>query len=564
MRSPWHIAVISVITLAACAPSPGGGAPPSEPVQSSVRHGGTLRLAWAVEPDTLGPKFVGGSGTAEYQNLFSATLALLDLTGAPRPLLAAEIPTQANGGWIVNPDGTMITTYRLRPNAKWHDGMPLTAQDFVFAFEVYTDRELPVLKKSPENLMESVEAQDDSTVVIRWREPYVGANVLGFEQLVPLPRHHLETKYRTNKANFTTGQEWTTAYISTGPFKVERWTPGIGVLATANMDFAIGPPKLDAIDIRFIPDPNTEVANLLAGEVDMINSPGVRVKEAVIARDQWSTSGDGYIKTWSTGAPYIHWQFREAPNWQRAIADFRVRQALLHAIDREGLNEAINLGFAPMAHAFVSPEDPLFPEVDRAVTKYSFDPNRSAALMAEAGWQRPPGGGPATNAAGQTFDADLYSTISQGQAATIMADNWKTAGVNTKLLILSLAQSRDAEFASSFNAASATNRPLGQDYFVWTAKEFPTPENRWSGLNAGSFFDSEVDRLQNVRMTSLVEDDRRRATIALMKRMTDVVGPSPVLYSVEVVAARSYVVGPAGRAAQSGVTWNVHEWEVTR
>ncbi|MBM2811632.1 MAG: hypothetical protein HW416_2391, partial [Chloroflexi bacterium] len=211
------MAAAVIVTLAACAPAPPGGERASSQGQQSSRQGGTLRLAWIAEPDTLAPKFLGGSGNADYEWLFSSFLTYLGMGAVPHPMLAEEIPTQASGGWVINPDGTMITTYRLRPQNRWHDGTLLTAQDFVFAFEVYTDKDLPVLKPAPENLMERVEAQDDYTLVIRWKDPYVGSNVLGFEQLAPLPRHVLEAKYRTNKATFANGEEWTTGFISTGP-----------------------------------------------------------------------------------------------------------------------------------------------------------------------------------------------------------------------------------------------------------------------------------------------------------------------------------------------------------
>ncbi|MBM2812316.1 MAG: hypothetical protein HW416_3075 [Chloroflexi bacterium] len=226
LRLSLAAAVVTVGALA-CAPTRSGGERADVVAAPSSRQGGTLKLAWTPEPDTIAPKFAGGSGLANYVWPFSSFLTYLDIGGVARPMLAQEIPTQANGGWIVNPDGTMITTYRLRPNTRWHDGTPLTAQDFVFAFEVYTDKEIPVSKASPEHLMERVDAMDDHTVVVRWKEPYVNANTLGFEQLIPLPRHTLQAKYRSDKATFVFGQEWTTAYVSTGPFKVERWTQGV-------------------------------------------------------------------------------------------------------------------------------------------------------------------------------------------------------------------------------------------------------------------------------------------------------------------------------------------------
>ena len=65
------------------------------------------------------------------------------------------------GDWVVNPDGTMVTTYHLRDNARWHDGAPITAHDFAFAYEVYTDDSMPVGVRQPETLMSRVEAKDD-------------------------------------------------------------------------------------------------------------------------------------------------------------------------------------------------------------------------------------------------------------------------------------------------------------------------------------------------------------------------------------------------------------------
>src|SRR5204862_3323580 len=169
----------------------------------------------------------------------------------PRPLLAREIPTQENGDWVINADGTMVTTYRLNPDARWHDGPPVTAGDYAFAYEVYLDKDLPIQQPSPEPLMESVTAPDDLTLVVWWKEPFRNANTLGLQQLIPLPRHLLEDKYRNNRPTFATGEDWTTAYVGTGPYRVERWTPGVGMIARAHPGWVAGNPRIDTLDIRF-------------------------------------------------------------------------------------------------------------------------------------------------------------------------------------------------------------------------------------------------------------------------------------------------------------------------
>src|SRR5438093_4538733 len=201
-----HLLMLGVGILAllsACAPAPpavGGGASTSPSTASEPR--GTLRVAWTREAETLSPKFLAGGGAGEYTWMFSSALVMRDFANVPRPTLARELPTQENGGWIVNPDGSMVTTYRLREDARWHDGVPITAADYAFAYRVYSDPAMPVGVRHPESLMPSVEARDDHTLVIHWKESFLGANALGYRQLHPLPSHLLEEKYRTNHDQF--------------------------------------------------------------------------------------------------------------------------------------------------------------------------------------------------------------------------------------------------------------------------------------------------------------------------------------------------------------------------
>lgn len=558
---PWLMIGVAVL-VASCAAPPQptlpSGADRAQPAAAAGPRG-TLKIAWGREPETLSPKFLGGSGNGEYQWTFNSTLTVRDFIGTPRPLLAREIPSRENGDWVINADGTMVTTYRLQPSARWHDGTQVTAGDFAFAYQVYIDKDLPIQQPSPEPLMESVIAADESTVVVRWKEPFRNANTLGIQQLVPLPRHVHEDKYRNNRATFATGEDWTTAYVGTGPYRVERWTPGVGMIARAHPGWVWGPPRIDTLDIRFITDANAQIANLLAGEVDMINSPAVRAPEAAIVRDQWGEKGPGYVKAWVARTAYIEFQFREVASWQRAVTDVRVRQALLHAIDRDGLAEVINLGFAPSADGFISPSDPLFAEVDRSITKYPFDRGRAAQLLAEAGWASAATANPST----RRLELDVWATASQDEEAAIVADNLKGVGVNATPYILPAARARDGELRSSFTGAALNGRTIGPDNFVWTTENFPGPDNRWSGSNRGSFSDPEVDRLQKIRLTATDPGESRQATLAQMKRMAELIPAVPLIYSVEVILALNKVKGPIGNyGPQEGITWNVHEWEI--
>ncbi|MBM2809963.1 MAG: hypothetical protein HW416_722 [Chloroflexi bacterium] len=560
--------IVACLVASGCAatpPSQRSTDPPATGGATTVaKPKGTLKIAWFFEPENLHPKFLTGSGASEYHWLFESTLVYLDFAGVAHPMMARDLPTQSNGGWVINPDGSMVTTYRLRDNLKWHDGAPITAADFAFGYEVYIDKDVPIVSRTPENLMSKVEAPDERTIVVSWSQPYNQANLLGYRALDPLPRHLMEEKFRTNKANFMFGDEWTSSYVGSGPFKVERWNPGSNLIARAHTDWVFGPPKLDTIEIRFIKDASTVIANLLSGEIDMSNSSTLRATEAVIAQNQWASRGEGWVKTWETRISYVEYQYRDVPNWQRAIGDLRVRKAMAHAIDRAGLAGVSTDGLGSASDVFFSPADPLFPDVDRAITKYPYDLSRSAALLADGGWRRASSGSLLTNEAGQTMDLELWTTPNQGREGTIIIDNWKSAGINSSVFVIPPGQERDGQLRTTFTAAGMNGRTISPENFTFTRADFATAENRFVGLNRGSFYDPDVDRFHNTIMTSFDANERRQATIGLHARMTEIAGFQPLFYQVEVIVAKNSVKGPVGNyGPQQGMTWNVFEWEVT-
>jgi peptide/nickel transport system substrate-binding protein len=218
---PWQALLVPLLIGVACAPpAVQNGSRSLSPQQPGGQRGSvTVAVAW--EPDQLGAKGTGGESGSETRWIFNSPLTYYDRQGNAHAMLAERIPTRDNGDWIVNADGTMVTTYRLRPTVRWHDGVPLTAQDFSFAHQVYVDPELP-FRSEVERRMSAVEAGDDHTLRITWSEPYAYANLIGIQDLPPLPRHRLEEKYRGDKGSFFTLEDWTTAYVGSGPYRLER------------------------------------------------------------------------------------------------------------------------------------------------------------------------------------------------------------------------------------------------------------------------------------------------------------------------------------------------------
>src|SRR5579871_1323066 len=107
----------------------------------------------------------GGSGAREIGHLVNQYLAVLRTDGTPEPRLLAELPSQENGNWVVNADGTMQITYKLRPGVSWHDGTPWLADDVVFSWRVGRDPAVPNGNQAAVKLITNMVAQDPLTVV---------------------------------------------------------------------------------------------------------------------------------------------------------------------------------------------------------------------------------------------------------------------------------------------------------------------------------------------------------------------------------------------------------------
>src|SRR5262249_28866668 len=149
------------------------------------------------------------------------------------PYLAEALPELNTESWQVAEDGTMQTSYHLRPNLTWHDGVPLTADDFVFGLDVYKTPELGSAKTEPISLIDDIQAPDDGTVLVtgtaRSRGPAALSSVAsiangGFQ---PFPRHILDQPYRQDTPDaFANEAYWSTQYVGAGPYKLEHWEPG--------------------------------------------------------------------------------------------------------------------------------------------------------------------------------------------------------------------------------------------------------------------------------------------------------------------------------------------------
>src|SRR5438094_3909662 len=173
VRRDLAVLVFFTVSVAACAPATPSPAQRLEGAGSalesaSAEPGRTLVAVVGSEPQDVAVRGLRERGVALFlsKRLFNANLALLDERSTAHPYLAEALPQLDTDSWRVFPDGRMETTWRLKPGIVWHDGVPLSAEDFAFAWRVYSTPQLGVAATAPMNAIESVTAPDQRTVLL--------------------------------------------------------------------------------------------------------------------------------------------------------------------------------------------------------------------------------------------------------------------------------------------------------------------------------------------------------------------------------------------------------------
>lgn len=557
------------LALTGCTPSTLTPTPGQQSAEPSTPTSVTIAIAGEV--DTLGAK-VGGGDTynAEFDFMSSSPLVVLNGANVPQPLLAADLPSRDTGSWVVNADGTMATTWHIRPNAKWHDGRAVTPEDYIFTAHVYQDPNLPVTPREPERFMDRVERADDTTFVIYWNQSYPWASQLITRALDPLlPNHIMGPIYESSPPKAFLGNDiWQrTSWVGTGPYLVADRVAGSQITYRAWDEYFMGRPKIDRVIFNIIGDANTVVANLLSGAADVTVGPTLGQIAGSNLKDQWGQSGEGQVIITPVRFRYMEFQQNASTNGQPALLDPRGRQAVAFGMDRQNLAAVTTAGTSPPADIYLPPNDRAYQAAIQTATTYPFDPDRALRLLGDLGWSRG-SDGMLRNGRGEPFDLEVRTTTGADNLteATIVADGLSRLGMQPTQNSLSELAQRDQQYRVSFPGVNLTARSIRvpATLGIWSTASCPNPRQNYVGDNRGCWQNGEFDRLFQVASTTLDEGERGSAIASALKILTEDVGILGISYNSENVAVRRGLVGPGSRSSeQVGVTWNIYEWRWT-
>ena len=311
-----------------------------------------ITIGMVLEPPNLDP--TGGAAAAidevVYANVFEG-LTRFNSNGAVIPALAKS--------WDISADG-LTYTFNLNSGVKFHDGTTMDAEDVKFSFERAMAEDSTNAQKALFADIASVEAKDASTVVVTLSKPNGSFlfNMAWGDAVIVAPESAADNA--TNP-------------IGTGPFTFVNWAQGDNVELAKNPDYWGNPVALDKVTFKFISDPTAAFAAMMAEDVDAFpNFPATETLPQFEADPRFnvivgSTEGETILSTNNQSPP---------------LDDVRVREAIAHAIDRQAIIDGAMFGYGTPIGTHFNPTNPDYIDL---TAQSNYDPEKSRALLAEAG-----------------------------------------------------------------------------------------------------------------------------------------------------------------------------------
>jgi peptide/nickel transport system substrate-binding protein len=533
--------------------------------------GGLLRLLWWQAPDILNGHLSQGTKDFDASRVSLEPLADFDENAELVPWLAEEIPSLGNG---VSDDGRQVI-WKLKQGVLWSDGEPFTANDVVFTYEYIMDPATTATTQGQYTGIESVEAIDDHTVAINFKEPTPGwYNVFVGPYGMILPEHVLRDYVGAEARN----APFNLNPVGTGAYKVVEFRAGD--VATFEMNSLFRDPDkpyFSEVEMKGGGDATSAArASIQTGEVDFawnlqveaavledLEATGIGVlnifpnsnveRILVNLTDPW-TEVDGERSKLGTDHPWL--------------SDLRVRQAYALAAQRDVITEQL---YGPTGrvttNVLVGP-----PQFDSPNTSWEYDLDAAAALLEEAGWEMNANG--VREKDGQQMSCLYQTSVNPVRQKTqeIIKDAFEELGIPTEIkaidagIFFSSDPGNPDTYAHFYaDIQMYTNGPTSPyplDYmlaYYGAEDNIPQQANNWAGDNVERWQNEEYDELFDMARTELEPERQAELMIAMNDLVIENIVEIPLV-------ARNGVAGHAADLENLQLTqwasnlWNLANW----
>jgi peptide/nickel transport system substrate-binding protein len=511
--------------------------------------GGTMIISVGAEPDALLPIIttsVAGNQVADI--LFERLAEPGDEMNTRGD--AGFVPELAES-WTWAPD-SMSIAFKVHPDAKWHDGKPVTARDVAFSFDIHKDPEVgssvaPLLVR-----IDSATVRDSLTAVVWYRQRYPEQFLDAAFQIRIHPQHWLG---KVKRSEYTTSPV-VRSPVGSGRFKFARWEPGALVEAVANTEHYRGRPNLDRILWTIAPEYTASTTRLFTGEADFIEYLRPETVEELKKHPELAMTRYG-----SLDYGFMWFNLRDPRRNARPhpiFSEVGVRRALSMAVDREKAVKNVlgDLGFVavgplPRAHLYGDP----------APTTLGYDPEGAKRLLDSLGWRDTNGDGIREKSGRQLRFSLAAPTSSQTRMrfSVVVQSMLRDVGARVELDHMELRAFQELLARKRFDAAMQTWRTdptpssIIQTWGIASVKD---------GVNFGSYKSPVFDAYVDSAATSM---DPQRAQAYYRRAYEAMIADAPAIWIFEPVNAAGHHRRIKLASMRPDAWWTrIHEWSIPR
>lgn len=453
------------------APSAAASSAPSAAPAKEKVDGGEIITAYLGDPQGFIRFWATTTTSSEVIELTSSYLYKLNEKQELIPDLAVGQPTFSAD--------KMEMTMKLRTDAKWSDGKPVTADDVVFTYSIPINDDYKGPRKGTFTELSKVVKVDDSTVKFVWKKPFAGYidtviyNILPAHVLKDVPIKDMDKSDYYKKPS-----------VTSGPYKLDEWKTGEYLRFSRNESYYNGKPAIDKVTAKIVPNANAMMAQLQTGEINVI---GVPADQLGAIEPFAKTSGKIKLNKGIKSSSYLFvaWNLTN-PLFQ----DKKVRQALTMAIDRKGIVDNVAEGLGVVVNSQTAPSYWTYTD---NVPKFDFNVEKAKTMLAEAGWKDTNNDG-LIDKNGKNFEFELQ--VNQGntvreKAVTVIQQQLQKVGIKATPRVV-----ESSAFSKNF-----TGKQFEAIYYAWSISGDPNPKGIWHsseieiGLNTVSYKNPEVDKL---------------------------------------------------------------------
>jgi peptide/nickel transport system substrate-binding protein len=504
----------------------------------------TVRIGLYEEPDSLNPVISSMAFSSDVFQLVFDGLIRYDDKGHPIPDLAREVPSVANGG--ISKDGLTLT-YHLMPNAQWHDGVPLTAEDVIFTYRQIMNPANLTPTRNGYDRITKIEAPDPHTVVLHFKSPYPPAVYLfrALNQGAIIPKHLLDGHPDINRLPFNSHP------VGSGPYIFKGWQHGSEMWFDANPKYFRGKPKIAHAVLKFIHDQNTLLAQVQSHEVDLYY--GVSAQQYDQVRE---IKG---IKLAQTST--VHWEHLNFNTKRPPLDDVRVRLALCYATDEETLYRKIYHGLGTKGPVHFNP---AFEWGDKSIRYYPFDLKAAADALDSAGWKLGADGKRYKNGEPLAVTISTVAGVKNREAIEVLLQSWwRKIGVDVSIKNFPAATLFAPKGAGGMLYGGKTDVAI----FSWL-NTTPDPDdttyinpNRLPpvGQNVSFFQNADIGRWEDDGLATFDPKVRRGFYLKIQRVLIDQVPEYVLNWQAEIDASNVDLNGVRPVPVGSDL-WNIADW----